>query len=114
MGGPAPKSTWTAAPCARNGWDNAVAERFFLNLKMERARQRQYANHTEARNDVADDIVSFYHWERLNSALNNLPPTVQERKMAVRKLIVVSEITRPPQNVHAGFQRSDVRGTGGS
>jgi transposase InsO family protein len=28
-----------------NCWDNAVAERFFLNLKMERAWQRNYANH---------------------------------------------------------------------
>ena len=27
-----------------NCWDNAVAERFFLNLKMERVWQRNYAN----------------------------------------------------------------------
>jgi putative transposase len=26
-----------------NCWDNAVAERFFLNLKMERVWQRNYA-----------------------------------------------------------------------
>ncbi|PWF48640.1 IS3 family transposase [Massilia glaciei] len=76
-----------------NCWDNAVAERFFLNLKMERVWQRQYANHTEARNDVADYIVSFYNCERLNSALGNLPPTVYERKMAVQEPIVVSGIT---------------------
>ena len=76
-----------------NCWDNAIAERFFLNLKMERVWQRQYANHTEARNDIADYIVSFYNCERLNSALGNLPPTVYERKMAAQKLIVVSEIT---------------------
>ncbi len=66
---------------------------FFLNLKMEQVWQRQYANHTEARNDVADYIVSFYNCERLNSALGSLPPTVYERKMAVQKPIVVSEIT---------------------
>ena len=65
-----------------NCWDNAVAERFFLNLKMERVWQRQYANHTEARNDIADYIVSFYNCKRLNSVLGNLPPTVYERKMA--------------------------------
>ncbi len=76
-----------------NCWDNAVAERFFLNLKMERVWQRQYANHTEARNDAADYIVSFYNCERLNSALGNLPPTVYERKMAVQEPLVVSEIT---------------------
>ena len=33
---------------------DVVAERFFLNLKMERVWQRHYANHTEARNDIAD------------------------------------------------------------
>ncbi|MCE3605058.1 IS3 family transposase, partial [Massilia sp. P8910] len=71
-----------------NCWDNAVAERFFLNLKMERVWQRQYANHTEARNDIADYIVTFYNCERLNSALGNLPPTVYERKMAVQEPIV--------------------------
>jgi transposase InsO family protein len=31
-----------------NCWDNAVMERFFLNLKMERVWQREYANHSEA------------------------------------------------------------------
>lgn len=76
-----------------NCWDNAIAERFFLNLKMERVWQRQYANHTEARNDIADYIVSFYNCKRLNSALGNLPPTVYERKMAAQEPIVVSEIT---------------------
>ena len=55
--------------------------------------QRQYANHTEARNDIADYIVSFYNPERLNSVLGNLPPTVYEREMAAEKPIDVSEIT---------------------
>lgn len=76
-----------------NCWDNAIAERFFLNLKMERVWQRQYANHTEARNDITDYIVSFYNCERLNSKLGNLPPIVYERQMAKQEPIVVSEIT---------------------
>ncbi|MDF0679024.1 MAG: IS3 family transposase [Nitrosomonas sp.] len=76
-----------------NCWDNAIAERFFLNLKMERVWQRQYANHTEAKNDIDDYIVSFYNCKRLNSALGNLPPIVYERKMAAQKPIEVSEIT---------------------
>ena len=76
-----------------NCWDNSIAERFFLNLKMERVWQRQYANHTEARNDIADYIVSFYNCKRLNSALGNLPPIVYEQKMAAQEPIVVSEIT---------------------
>jgi len=34
-------------------------ERFFLNLKMERVWQKDYANHSEAMTDVADYIVGF-------------------------------------------------------
>lgn len=75
-----------------NCWDNAVAERFFLNLKMERVWQRQYANHAEARADVTDYIVGFYKCKRIYSALGNLPPAVYERKM-VAQPIVVSEIS---------------------
>ncbi len=72
---------------------------------MERVWQRHYANHTEAKNDVADYIVSFYNCERLNSALGNLPPTVYERKMALKNPMEVSKITRPPhafQDASAG------------
>ena len=76
-----------------NCWDNAVAERFFLNLKMERVWQRDYANHSEARFDIANYIVGFYNSERLHSVLGNLPPSVYERKMAETKPIDVSEIT---------------------
>ena len=36
-------------------------ERFFLNLKMERVWQRDYANHAEAMVDIADYIVGFYN-----------------------------------------------------
>lgn len=75
-----------------NCWDNAVAERFFLNLKMERVWQRQYANHAEAKADITDYIVGFYNCTRINSALGNLSPAVYERKMAVQP-IVVSAIT---------------------
>lgn len=42
-----------------NCWDNAVMERFFLNLKMERVWQRDYANHAEAMSDIADYIIGF-------------------------------------------------------
>jgi putative transposase len=72
--------------------DNAVAERFFLNLKMERVWQRQYANHAEAMADITDYIVGVFYCERINSALGNLSPAVYERKMAAQP-IVVSEIT---------------------
>ena len=76
-----------------NCWDNSVAERFFLNLKMERVWQRQYANHAEAKADITDYIVGFYNCKRINSVLGNLSPAVYERKMAAREPIVVSEIT---------------------
>lgn len=76
-----------------NCWDNAVMERFFLNLKMERVWQRDYANHTEAATDVADYIVNFYNGVRLHSTLGNLPPNAFEQKSATKRPIGVSEIT---------------------
>ena len=70
-----------------NCWDNAVMERFFLNLKMERVWQRDYANHAEAMRDVAGYIVGFYNNVRLHSKLGYLPPTTYERKMAAKQPI---------------------------
>ena len=72
---------------------NAVMERFFLNLKMERVWQKDYANHSEAINDVADYIVSFYNSERLHSTLGNLSPNAFERESAKQQSIDVSEKT---------------------
>lgn len=77
-----------------NCWDNAVMERFFLNLKMERVWQRHYANHDEAKRDITDYIVCFYNSTRLHSTLGYLSPTAYERKMAAPTLpIGVSENT---------------------
>ena len=59
---------------------NAVMERFFLNLNMERVWQKDYANHSEAMADVADYIVGFYNCTRLNSKLGNLSPNAFERE----------------------------------
>ena len=75
-----------------NCWDNAVMERFFLNLKMERVWQRDYANHAEAVKDITDYIVVFYNSVRLHSTLGNRPPNVSEVEMA-KHPIEVSEIT---------------------
>ena len=74
-----------------NCWDNAVMERFFLNLKMERVWRRQYANHAEAIRDVTDYIVNFYNSRRLHSSLGYLPPNGYEMKMAAQQPIPVSE-----------------------
>ena len=74
-----------------NCWDNAVMERFFLNLKMERVWQRDYANHAEATRDVTDYIVGFYNSERLHSKLGYLSPNAYERTAAATPPIGVSE-----------------------
>ncbi len=74
-----------------NCWDNAVMERFFLNLKMERVWQRRYANHDEARRDINQYIVGFYNPVRLHSTLGYLSPIAYEVKMTVKQPIGVSE-----------------------
>ena len=76
-----------------NCWDNAVMERFFLNLKMERVWQRDYANHAEATTDIADYIVGFYNSVRLHSKLGNLPPNAFEQQSAIKQPIGMCEIT---------------------
>ena len=76
-----------------NCWDNAVMERFFLNLKMERVWQKDYANHAEAVHDIADYIVGFYNSTRLHSTLGNLSPNAFERESTSKKSISLSEIT---------------------
>lgn len=76
-----------------NCWDNAVMERFFLSLKMERVWRRNYANHGEAMRDITQYIVGYYNNERLHSKLGYLPPTVYERTMASKPPIEVSGIS---------------------
>ena len=76
-----------------NCWDNAVMERFFLNLKVERVWQREYANQMEATKDVTDYIVGFYNCQRRHSALGNLAPIVYEQQFVAKQPIEVSEIT---------------------
>ena len=76
-----------------NCWDNAVMERFFLNLKMERVWQKDYANHAEATNDIADYIVGFYNAVRLHSKLGNMSPNAFERESTSKTSIKLSEIT---------------------
>ncbi|QBB72521.1 IS3 family transposase [Pseudolysobacter antarcticus] len=65
-----------------NCWDNAVMERFFLNLKMERVWQRDYANASEAINDITNYIVNFYNATRLHSTLGYRSPNEYERAAA--------------------------------
>ena len=76
-----------------NCWDNAVMERFFLNLKMERVWQREYANQMEATKDVTDYVVGFYNCQRRHSALGSLAPIDFEKQFVAKQPIEVSEIT---------------------
>lgn len=62
-----------------NCWDNAAMERFFLSLKLERVWSAGYANHLEARCDIADYIVNFYNRQRLHSTLGYQSPAAFEQ-----------------------------------
>jgi putative transposase len=88
----ASSAAWIAKELLEYSVD-AVAERFFLNLKMERVWQRNYANQAETQSDIVSYIVGFYNSERINSVLGNLPPVAFERHLAAKRFIAVSEIT---------------------
>ena len=62
-------------------WDNAVMERFFLNLKMERVWQKRYVDRAEARRDITQYIVGFYNPLRLHSTLGYESPQKYEDKL---------------------------------
>jgi len=74
-------------------WDNAVMERFFLNLKMERTWQRDYANRAEAERDITQYIVGFYNSRRLHSSLDYQSPVDYESHAVTYPPIEVSEFT---------------------
>jgi len=73
-----------------NCWDNAVMERFFLNLKMERVWRQDYANHEEAMRNINDYIINFYNSQRLHSTLGYVSPNNYEANMAIKQPISVS------------------------
>ena len=70
-----------------------MMERFFLNLKMKRVPQKDYANHENAIADVAHYIVSFDNAVRPHSTLGNLLPIAFEHQSEPKKLIDLSEKT---------------------
>lgn len=75
--------------------DNAVMESFFLNLNMERAWQRDYANHAEAMSDISDYFIGFYNSVCLRPKLANLPPSAFKQQSAINQPISFCEITCP-------------------
>lgn len=64
-----------------NCWDNAVVERFFRSLKVERVGQRHYRTRAEAKADILDYIVMFYNSRRLHSYLDYQSPNAYEAVM---------------------------------
>ena len=52
-----------------NCWDNAVAESFFKNLKMEWVYQKKYRTRMQAALSVFEYIESWYNTDRIHSAL---------------------------------------------
>lgn len=68
-------------------------ERFFLNLKIDRVWQKDYANHALATNGIADYIIGFYNSVRAHSKLGNMPPKAFERESTSAKPIELPEIT---------------------
>jgi transposase InsO family protein len=76
-----------------NCYDNAVMERFFLNLKMERVWQTHYADHQEAVKDISHYIVAFYNGCRLHSSLGYLSPNQFEAKLTENQQIMSIEVS---------------------
>ena len=57
-----------------NCWDNAVAESFFSNLKIEKIKKRIYKTRQEARPEVFENIEDFYDPVRRHKHLDQLSP----------------------------------------
>lgn len=52
---------------------------------MERVWQKDYVNHAEAMNDIADYFASFYNSQQLHSKLGSLRPKDFEQKSAIKQ-----------------------------
>jgi putative transposase len=61
-----------------NCWDNAVVERFFRSLKSEWIGEQEYESHEEAKSDISEFVEKYYNYQRLHSAINNVPPVLYE------------------------------------
>jgi putative transposase len=56
----------------KNFWDNAVAESFFGNLKLELINENVYKTKEQAEASIYDYIENYYNKIRRHSALNNM------------------------------------------
>ena len=63
--------------------DNAIMERFFSTLKIERCHRRRYTSRNEARTDFFDYVERFYNPIRRHSTPGNRSPLAFGRAGAV-------------------------------
>ena len=67
-----------------NPYENAKAESFFRNLKMEEVYLKDYRNFEEAEENVGRFIEEVYNQKRLHSSLGYLPPVEFEALHALK------------------------------
>ncbi|CAC9450018.1 Mobile element protein [uncultured Gammaproteobacteria bacterium] len=64
-------------------WDNAVMERFFRSLKIQRLNCQSFENHHEGVENV-ESYLYFYNYKRIHLAIGHLTPV---EKMAELKKV---------------------------
>ena len=67
-----------------NPYENAKAESFFRNLKMEEVYIKDYRDFEEAEENIGRFIEEVYNQKRLHSSLGYLPPVEFEARHALR------------------------------
>ncbi len=67
-----------------NPYENAKAESFFRNLKVEEVYLKDYRDFEEAEENIGEFIEEVYNKKRLHSSLGYLPPVEFEAKYASR------------------------------
>lgn len=78
-----------------NCWDNAMMERFFLSLKMERGLATGRCQPGGSTTRHCTSTVGIYHFVRLHSTLSQLWPAVFAQLKTVQQPIRVSEKACP-------------------
>jgi putative transposase len=67
-----------------NPYENAKAESFFRNLKMEEVYIKDYRTFEEAEKNIGEFIEEVYNKKRLHSSLGYLPPVEFEAAFNLR------------------------------
>ena len=78
-----------------NCWHNAVAERFFSNLKKEKVRRKIYRARDEARSAVFNYIEMSYNPKRRHTHNGRKSPTVYEEQYLSKQKSVLETQALP-------------------